>query len=110
MSTCLLAVVRPERGQRGVRSIVMTVLTVSNLSAWYVTRAFGIDREVRAVDDVSLTVARNEIYGLAGESSCGKSTLIKTIAAAMRPPLRVIGGSVTFQFAGRDIDMHAATP
>ena len=37
-----------------------------------VTRAFGIEREVRAVDDVSLSVARNEIYGLAGESSCGK--------------------------------------
>ena len=27
-----------------------------NLRAWYVTRAFGIEREVRAVDDVSLSV------------------------------------------------------
>jgi peptide/nickel transport system ATP-binding protein len=88
----------------------MNVLTVSNLSAWYITRAFGIEREVRAVDDVSLSVAGNEIYGLAGESSCGKSTLIKTIAAAIRPPLRVMGGSVTFELASRDIDMYAATP
>ena len=87
----------------------MNVLTVANLRAWYVTSAFGIEREVRAVDDVSLSVARNEIYGLAGESSSGKSTLIRTIAAAVRPPLRVIGGSVTFEFAGRRIDMHAAT-
>ena len=85
------------------------VLTVSNLRAWYVTRAFGIEREVRAVDDVSLSVARNEIYGLAGESSSGKTTLIKTIASAIRPPLRVVGGNVTFNFAGRNIDMHAAT-
>ena len=45
----------------------MSVLTVTNLRAWYVTRAFGIEREVRAVDDVSLAVERNEIYGLAGE-------------------------------------------
>jgi peptide/nickel transport system ATP-binding protein len=90
--------------------MVMQVLTVSNLRAWYVTRAFGIEREVRAVDEVSLSVARNEIYGMAGESSCGKSTLIKTIAAAIRPPLRVMGGSVTFDFAGREIDMYAATP
>ncbi len=61
------------------------------------------------MDDVSLSVARNEIYGLAGESSCGKSTLIKTIAAATRPPLRLMSGSVTFDFAGHRIDMHAAT-
>jgi peptide/nickel transport system ATP-binding protein len=88
----------------------MNVLNVSNLRAWYVTRAFGIEREVRAVDDVSLSVGRNEIYGLAGESSCGKSTLIKTIAAAIRPPLRVMSGSVRFDFTGREIDMHAATP
>jgi peptide/nickel transport system ATP-binding protein len=85
------------------------VLTVSGLRAYYVTRAFGIDREVRAVDDVSLTVARNEIYGLAGESSSGKTTLIKTIAAAVRPPLRVVSGSVVFDFPGRRIDMHEAT-
>ena len=88
----------------------MSVLTVVNLRAWYVTRAFGIEREVRAVDDVSLSVERDEIYGLAGELSCGKSTLIKTIAAAIRPPLRVMSGSVTFDFVDRQVDMHAATP
>ena len=98
---------RPAQPAQPVRR--MSVLTVSDLRAYYMTRAFGIEREVRAVDDVSLSVARNEIYGLAGESSCGKSTLIKTIAAAIRPPLRVMGGSVTFDFAGRRIDMHAAT-
>src|SRR5215472_6414074 len=86
------------------------VLTVEGLRAHYQVSSFGIEREVRAVDDVSLHVNANEIYGLAGESSCGKSTLIKTIAAAIRPPLRVIGGSVTFDFAGRQIDMHAAIP
>ena len=88
----------------------MNILTVSNLRAYYATHAFGIEREVRAVDDVSLSVAQNEIYGLAGESGCGKSTLIKTIAAAIRPPLRVMSGSVTFDFADQQIDMHAATP
>ncbi len=30
-------------------------------------------------------VERNEIYGLAGESSCGKTTLIKTIAGGDTP-------------------------
>ena len=42
-------------------------------------------------------VRRNEIYGLAGESSSGKTTFLKTIAAAIRPPLTVIGGSVKLQ-------------
>jgi len=83
------------------------VLTVRDLRAYYRTKYFGISREVRAVDGVSLHVDRNEIYGLAGESSCGKTTLIKTIVRAIRPPLDVVGGSVTFHFAGRDRDIHA---
>ena len=74
------------------------VLAVSNLKAYYRAKLFGVDREVRAVDGVSLEVGANEIYGLAGESSCGKTTLIKTIAGAIRPPLRVVDGSVTFRF------------
>ncbi|HEY8338084.1 MAG TPA: ABC transporter ATP-binding protein [Tardiphaga sp.] len=33
-----------------------------------------------AVDDVSFTIARGEAYGLIGESGCGKSTILRTIA------------------------------
>ena len=83
------------------------VLLVDNLRAYYQTRHFGNEREVRAVDGVTLHVDRNEVYGLAGESSCGKTTLIKAIVRAIRPPLNVIGGTVTFNFAGRDRDIYA---
>jgi peptide/nickel transport system ATP-binding protein len=79
------------------------LLSVRSLRAYYQMRYFGIVREVRAVDDITLHVNRNEIYGLAGESSCGKTSFIKTIAAANRPPLNVIGGSVRFSFLDRDI-------
>jgi len=79
------------------------ILSVRNLRAYYQMQYFGIDREVRAVDDITLQVNRNEIYGVAGESSCGKTSLIKTIAAANRPPLNVIGGSVKYSFLDRDI-------
>jgi len=81
------------------------VLTVDGLRAYYQVSSFGVEREVRAVDDVGLHVARNEIYGLAGESSCGKTTLVKTIAAAIRPPLRVVGGSVRYRFGGRRVSL-----
>ena len=80
------------------------VLSVQGLKAYYRTRHFGIDREVRAVDGVDFEVHKNEIYGLAGESSSGKTTLIKTIAAALRPPLEIVAGKVSFTFAP---DIHA---
>ena len=79
------------------------VLSVERLQAYYQMKYFGIDREVRAVDDITLHVNRNEIYGLAGESSSGKTSFIKTIAAANRPPLNVVSGSVKFSFLDRDI-------
>jgi peptide/nickel transport system ATP-binding protein len=85
-------------------------LEVSDLRAYYSTAAFGVSREVRAVDGVSLRIAGNEIYGLAGESSCGKTTLIRTIAGAVRPPLRVLSGDIVFNFGGRRFAMQGATP
>ncbi|MBV8104789.1 MAG: ABC transporter ATP-binding protein [Hyphomicrobiales bacterium] len=83
-------------------------LSVDNLRAYYLMHYFGVEREVRAVDDISLVVRRNEIYGLAGESSCGKTTFLKTIAAAVRPPLTVVAGSVRYGFLDRDI--YALSP
>ena len=83
------------------------LLSVTNLRAYYQTQHFGVSREVRAVDGVSLHIGRNEIYGLAGESSCGKTTLIKAIVRAIRPPLNVVDGSVTFNFTGRERDIYA---
>jgi peptide/nickel transport system ATP-binding protein len=90
--------------------IEVPVLTVSHLRAYYETRAFGVEREVRAVDDVSLEIGANEIYGIAGESSCGKTTLIKAIAGAIRPPLKIVGGSVTFRFGERRIGIYEVDP
>ena len=86
------------------------VLSVVDLRAYYRTRSFGIEREVKAVDDISFQVGANQIYGLAGESSCGKTTLIRTIAAATRPPLQVVGGSISFNFHGKRVSMTDVLP
>jgi peptide/nickel transport system ATP-binding protein len=86
----------------------MSVLAVEGLRAYYRTSALGVPRDVRAVDDVSLSIEAGEIYGLAGESSSGKTTLIKTIAAATQPPLEIVAGTITFNFPSGAIEMQHA--
>ena len=86
------------------------ILTVEGLKAYYQMNYFGVRREVRAVDDITMTVRRNEVYGIAGESSSGKTSFIKVLAAAIRPPLRIISGTAKYQFKGRDVDVAHASP
>ncbi|MDR2079740.1 MAG: ABC transporter ATP-binding protein [Treponema sp.] len=83
----------------------MALLTVENLRAYYKTEMYGISRLVRAIDDVSLELQPNEIYGVAGESSCGKTTLIKVLSGTIKPPLKMHGGTVKYRFKSADVDM-----
>lgn len=83
----------------------MTLLSVQNLRAYYQTQAYGISRTVRAVDGISFDLLPNEVYGVAGESSCGKTTLIKVISGNAKPPLKVLEGSVNYTFGERTVDM-----
>ena len=83
----------------------MALLSVQNLCAYYRTEIYGISRTVRAVDGVSFELFPNEIYGVAGESSCGKTTLIKVISGNIKPPLKVNSGSINYHFLAYDVDM-----
>lgn len=52
---------------------------------------------VRAVDDVTLTVKRREIYGVLGSNGSGKSTLIRLLSTLLLPDegeVRVFGHDV----------------
>jgi len=50
------------------------------LEAVHLTKIFGRgSRAVRAVDDVSFSVKRGEVFGLVGESGCGKTTAGRAI-------------------------------
>jgi peptide/nickel transport system ATP-binding protein len=81
------------------------LLQVTGLKAYYRTEMYGISRVVRAIDDVSMELKTNEIYGLAGESSCGKTTLIKVLSGTVKPPLKVYEGSVKYQFKSGDVNI-----
>ena len=54
--------------------------------------------EIKAVDNVSLRVAKGETLGLVGESGCGKSTLAKMLLGLLAPS----SGNVLLH--GREID------
>src|SRR5438552_18956879 len=55
----------------------------------------------RAVDNFSITIARGEVFGLAGESGCGKSTVAHAIMRLIKTPGLISGGQLVFE--GRDI-------
>ncbi|WP_127794933.1 ABC transporter ATP-binding protein [Agromyces sp. LHK192] len=68
------------------------VLEIRNLSVDY-----GYDDEpVHVLRDVSLSLGRGEVLGLAGESGCGKSTLAYAATRLLPPPGLITGGEVLF--------------
>jgi peptide/nickel transport system ATP-binding protein len=68
------------------------VLEIRNLDVNY---GLG-DEAVHAVRDVSLTLHRGEVLGLAGESGSGKSTLAYGMLRLLPPPGVITGGQVLY--------------
>ncbi len=70
---------------------------VDHLSASFFTEK----GEVKAVNDVSITVPPGSIVGIVGESGCGKSMTARAIMGLIKYPGRVTGGEILLN--GRDI-------
>jgi peptide/nickel transport system ATP-binding protein len=73
------------------------LLDIRDLHVEYVTPR----GPARAVDGVSFTLAPGEVFGLAGESGSGKSTIAHAILRVLHPPAVITGGQVLFN--GKDV-------
>lgn len=64
------------------------VIQIRNLCVDYITD----NGDFNAVKSVSFDIGKGEIFGLAGESGCGKSTIAFSINRLHKPPAFISGG------------------
>ena len=69
------------------------MIRIKHVSAYYKT----VQGTVKATEDVSFEIFDNEIIGIAGESGCGKTTLMKAIYGSVESPMYLATGSVELE-------------
>jgi oligopeptide/dipeptide ABC transporter ATP-binding protein len=69
------------------------VLNVKNLK----TEFFTYGGVVKALDNVSFVLKKNETLGLVGETGCGKSVTALSILRLIPSPGKIVGGKVVFK-------------
>jgi len=68
------------------------LLKIEKLTVAYESGA----QRIFAVNNVDLEIFQGEIFGLAGESACGKTTLANSILRLIKPPGKILSGKVIF--------------
>lgn len=77
------------------------MLEIDHLVTRYSVSNDGRSQSLDAVDDVSFTVDSDEIFGLVGESGCGKSTIANSIMRILPDNGWIPSGSIRFK--GQDL-------
>lgn len=98
MATVSAPAVTPRPVPRMTPSEHDLVLQVEDLKIHFQTPR-GV---ARVVDGATFSVQRNEIFGIAGESGCGKTTLVEAILQIIRFPNRVTSGRALFFPKGKE--------
>lgn len=74
------------------------LLTVRNLKTYF----FMDEGVVKAVDGVTFDVRAGEIFGIVGESGCGKSVTMKAILRIVEPPGKIVQGEILLNRAAKE--------
>lgn len=76
----------------GERKKAQSIIDVDNLSVH-----FHVDEgRLKAVDRVSFTIDERQIFGLIGESGCGKTVTAQSLMRLVPKPGQIVGGSINF--------------
>src|SRR5512139_1461367 len=57
---------------------------------------------VKAVDGISLDVHPGQVFGIVGESGCGKSVTMKALLRIVEPPGRIVSGEMIMRRKAKD--------
>jgi len=69
------------------------LLEVKDLKTYFYTYA-GV---VKALEGVNLKIYKGDIFGIVGETGCGKSVTVQSILRLVSNPGRIIGGEILFK-------------
>ena len=75
----------------------MALIEVENLKLYFMTRR----GPAKAVDNIGFSIEKRETLGLIGESGCGKTTTAMSLMKFIKPPGKIVGGSI--RYMGNDI-------
>ncbi len=75
----------------------MALIEVENLKLYFMTRR----GPAKAVDNIGFSIDKKKTLGLIGESGCGKTTTAMSLMKFIKPPGKIVAGSI--RFMGNDI-------
>ena len=73
--------------------MAQSTLEVSHLNTSFFTEC----GEVKAVQDVSVSVGKGQVVGIVGESGCGKSMIARSIMGLIKKPGKIVSGSIVLE-------------
>lgn len=76
----------------------MEILRMDNVSLTYET----VERETKAIENISLSIDEGEFIAIVGPSGCGKTTVLSLVSGLMKPS----SGSITLM--GKPVDKPGA--
>jgi oligopeptide/dipeptide ABC transporter ATP-binding protein len=98
--------INSDQPDRKMKNHSQALLEVKDLKTYFYVNE-GV---VKAVDDVSVSIDREETLGLIGESGCGKSMTALSILNLVPSPGKLVDGEILFHRDGEVVDLAQLKP